>query len=802
MPFWATPTTRSRLPNFSTGEKHFVQVANSYFGTGRLNQDQEEFMLFRRMLQFVCLSILVMFAVSAFAQSETATISGRITDQSGAVLPGADVVLQSADRGAAMTTTTNAAGMYVFSSVRPGIYHLTVKKENFQTVNEISLTANVQDHIEQNFSLKVGAGSESVTVRADEQHVETTTAAVGTTIDRNFVSNIPLNGRSYQTLIGLTPGIVMVPTSSSDQGQFSVNGQRSNTNYVTVDGISANIGVPVFQALGQGVSGSLPGTDIQGGFTNLASVDALQEFRIQTSTYAPEFGRSPGAQISLVTRGGQNQFHGGVYEYLRNDVTDAKDWFDKKKPPLRFNDFGATFGGPIWKNKTFFFFSYEGQRFLLPQAALAEVVPSQSVIDNAPNALAKALLNAFPKPNAEAVDTESAYFRQSYSNPNHLDSYSIRVDHNFNSKYSIFVRYNDSPSDSVSRSTSNFSAANQYVQNTKTLTIGANQTLTNRMMNEIRLNGSRQQGQSFFLYDGQGGGVEPDPTIFLPPGYATGGGRYFTYSVFSTKGAVIGTTSDGTIAQNQGRSINVVDSLSWLVGKHQLKFGFDYRWYSPIQPGNSLIVSSQFRNIAQVYSNIPFFVRNTQLAETALVTPNYGSYAQDTWAVTRRLTVTYGLRWDINPAPHTRGGKSLVTLAAPLDLTSFDQSGIQLAPIGTPYYQTNYKEFAPRFGAAYQLWQTPGRETVLRAGWGMFYDLASTPFEGGDWPYSFTGTHLNIPVPVTPDAIPFADPNFTPSPSNRASSVAVAGRNFTAPRTYQWNVTLEQALGRSQSVSF
>src|SRR5207244_3682830 len=202
--------------------------------------------------------------------------------------------------------------------------------------------------------------------------------SVSTVVDRNFAENIPMNGRSFQTLIQLTPGVVLTPTGGGDFGQFSVNGQRAASNYWMVDGVGANVGVANgANGSGEGITGALPGLSVLGGTNSLVSVDALQEFRIQTSTYAPEFGRMPGGQISILTRSGTNQFHGTVFEYLRNDKLDANDWFANftgvRKPPERQNDFGGTFSGPILKDKTFFFFSYEGLRLRLPQVALTTV---------------------------------------------------------------------------------------------------------------------------------------------------------------------------------------------------------------------------------------------------------------------------------------------------------------------------------------------------------------------------------------------------------------------------------------------
>ena len=201
--------------------------------------------------------------------------------------------------------------------------------------------------------------AESVTVTAGAPLVNTTDAAVSTVVDRQFAENLPLNGRSFQTLIQLTPGVVVVPSNFDDNGQFSVNGQRASSNYWMVDGVSANIGTGVNAAgtPGNALAGTSGSFSALGGTNSLVSVDAMQEFRIQTSTYAPEFGRTPGGQISIVTRSGTNQFHGTAFNYLRNDVFDASNWFNgyTNSPPLpkakeRQNDFGGTFGGPIFKD--------------------------------------------------------------------------------------------------------------------------------------------------------------------------------------------------------------------------------------------------------------------------------------------------------------------------------------------------------------------------------------------------------------------------------------------------------------------
>src|SRR5262249_39454318 len=181
------------------------------------------------------------------------------------------------------------------------------------------------------FELPVGSASESVTVASGAPLLATADAAVSTLIDNRFVENMPLNGRSFGSLIDLTPGVVLVPTNFFEQGQFSVNGQRPDTNYFMVDGVSANLGTPV-SSFGQGGTGQLPATNAFGGFSNLVWLDALQEFRIQTSTFAPEFGRTPGAQVSVVTKSGTSALHGTAFEYLHNHIFDPTPSFSTNTP--------------------------------------------------------------------------------------------------------------------------------------------------------------------------------------------------------------------------------------------------------------------------------------------------------------------------------------------------------------------------------------------------------------------------------------------------------------------------------------
>src|SRR6201987_5442415 len=373
------------------------------------------------------------------AQSTSASLAGRVTDPSKARIAGAKVVAINAGTNVSDEAPRNAAGEYYLRSLVPGTYRIEVQKPGFRKLIKPNVILHVQDALDIDFEMPVGAASESVTVDGGAPLLNTESASVSTLIDNRFVENMPLNGRSFSALIDLTPGVVLVPNNFFEEGQFSVNGQRPDANYFTVDGVSANLGTPV-SSFGQGGTGQLPATNAFGGFSNLVSLDALQEFRIQTSTFAPEFGRTPGAQVSVVTKSGTNAFHGTAFEYLRNDIFDANDWFADnkglKKPALRQNDFGGVLGGPVIKDKLFFFGSYEGLRIRQPQIANT-YVPSQATRQNAPDAV-KALLNAFPEPNGADLGNGTAGFAAEYSDPSSLDSYSGRLDYLLSRRVTLF----------------------------------------------------------------------------------------------------------------------------------------------------------------------------------------------------------------------------------------------------------------------------------------------------------------------------------------------------------------------------
>jgi outer membrane receptor protein involved in Fe transport len=740
------------------------------------------------------LALIVTVNCPLLAQTETATLSGYVTDPDGKVLVHADVQVVNVETNIAQTTQTNDVGLYLFPNLHPGNYRISVKSPGFKEFVKQDLVLHVQDTVSQNFKMQIGSISESITVVAGTTSVNTEDATVSTVVDRNFAENLPMNGRSFQTLIQLTPGVVAtVSNAGGDPGQFSINGQRPDANYWMVDGVSANIGGGVSYS---GVAGTLGSSSALGGTNSLVSVDALQEFRILTSTYAPEFGRTPGGQISILTRSGTNQLHGTAFDYLRNNIFDANDWFANHaglpKPEERQNDFGGTFAGPILKNRAFFFFSYEGLRLRLPETALT-TVPDLNARQSAILAV-QPYLNAFPLPNGtDNAATGVAQFNSSFSNKATLDAYSLRIDHKLKDNVTVFGRYNYSPSEILQRGLVGTPLSDNSVDRitTQTATVGTTWAMSPSIANDLRFNYSRSNGSASYRPDTFGGAVPPASLPFPTPFTSSDG--LLLLDIFSLSGSNLYVGGSGGTVQRQ---INIVDDLSAQKGSHSLKVGVDFRRLTPLIDPPVYNQFVFFENMASAASGNLLFSEIQANNSTTFLFRNLGVFAQDTWRVAPRLTLTYGLRWDIDFAPTTTSGPNIPGVANYGNLAQ-----LSLAPPGTPPFKTPYGNVAPRLGIAYQLSQHTDWQTVLRGGFGAFYDLATSQsgnLFGGGYPFSAFSLNFGGAFPLPGAAA--APPPITPA-SLSSTTLTAFYPHLQLPYTLQWTVSLEQALGRQQTIS-
>lgn len=746
------------------------------------------------------------FANAVYGQSVTATLSGTVVDEQGAVVPDATITVTDTAKGFERQATANDNGYFTVAQLQPSTYTVKVERTGFANVELIGIELNVGDVRSLQITLRAGGVTESVTVE-DTPSLVDESASVSTVIDRSFLENLPLNGRSFQSLIQLTPGVVPTVSDGTRIGQFSVNGQRESANYFTVDGVGANLGISLLTTF-PGVTGNYPGLSAQGGTSSLVSVDALQEFKIQTSTFAPEFGRTPGGQVSIVTRSGTNNYNGTLYEYFRNEKLDANDWFananNLPKPPLRNNQFGGVFSGPVvlprfgeggssvynGRNKTFFFFSYEGLRLRLPQVAVNRRVPTLAARAQATGAV-RALFNAFPIPNGADLGNGFALFSSSYSNPSTSDAVALRVDQNVGDRLTLFGRYNYSPSESATRGSSGGGSVLERQRfKLKTLTFGATMIPTASVTNDLRVNYSSNSGNVSRQPDNFGGAIPLSDSDYLPP-FASSDSTEFFFFVGPSRIAL------GSTARNSQRQINVVDTLSFVKGTHSIKLGADYRRLLPEYNYASYAQYIYFDDVAQAISNqLPLAyvgATNTPLYPRY---HNLSLFGQDTWRASPRLTLTYGLRWELNPPPTEKNNNGIRAVNGLDNLAT-----MTLAPQGAPLWRTQYNNFAPRVGVAYQLSQQPGRETVVRGGFGVFYDLTSSEvgrgYDAFNYPYSSFRTLENVRYPLSlSDATPApfsADPPYF--------GIFAFDPNLKLPLTLQWNLTAEQSLGANQTVS-
>jgi hypothetical protein len=756
--------------------------------------------------------LLVAAVLISPALCQQAQIAGLIRDPAGLNVRGAEISVRNEETGGRRQTLTNNSGFYSVASLNPGTYRILVRSPGFETIVQERLQLEVGDNARLDFTLRLGDSRTIVTVEGGHPLINMEDASIGTVIGRDIIDEMPLNGRGIQSLIELTPGVEAVSVTPDNAGQISVNGQRSVSNYFTVDGVSANFGagvvsdlnsVSVGVSISQAGGAQLPANNLMGTFSNLVSPDALLEFRIQTSTFAPEFGRMPGAQIGLITRSGTNRYSGSLFEYFRNNAFDANDWFYNRagapKAPLRFNNFGGTLGGPVRMprlhraadDRTFFFFSFEDLVMRQPQPTESFGVPTaQTRLSASP--LSAPIDAALPLPNRPPSALQAsqgwAGFVRTFSAPTDQQTWGLRIDHYFSDKLIGFFRYNQAPSRRTEggayREPLTLFRSSAW---TSMLTAGVTKSVSPAFVNEVRANLSRQNVNADTTYLSLNGASPFPVNLLFPPGYSPQNSNIVIedYSNPATPEIEL-----GLLATSRSRQIQIVDQLSYTRGTHQFKFGADYRMFNLLYKPPKAASTFTFTDLPQ--GQLLDIEEVVTPADLAYRVPAFSLYAQDTWHILRRLTITYGVRWELEPAPRATSGDISVYNVTNLA----DLSNLAAAPRGSPFYRTQYANFAPRIGLAWQMRERGNQKTVLRAGAGLFYDSAQGWFENLSADANETRFFGQPSLNVLSSG---AQPDFVV----RSWLTVAAAPGYTRPRTYEWNVTLEQSFGQqTRSVAY
>jgi hypothetical protein len=661
------------------------------------------------------LALLCSLLMAAVAPAQS--ISGRIvcvvSDQAGAVIPNAAVVLTNEATGAVRRATTDETGVFLAPELPIGRYSLKVEGGGFAPATAMRIKVDVGAETRVNITLRPQATESALDVRAEAPLLQPGSGALAEVVNNKQVDALPLNGRDYRRLTMLTPGAA--PRSQRGSlGSFTVNGQREKANIFLIDGVDNNDSFRNQPSFNQGGVTGAPAT--------LFPVDALGEFSIQTQG-AAEYGRNSGAILNIVVKSGTNQFHGTAYEFLRNDNLDARNFFETRKNEFRNNNFGGVLGGPIIRNRTFFFGGYEGQREFVfspsvirtpSEADIAAARATNAAAGLSENPLSTRILQLFPAANLNVASGNNYSFAA--PNTNNSDNFLVKIDHRFNDRLNLSGRYifgDGSQTFPLTSGNGSPLPAYQTVVPTRIQLFGLNltQVLGSRLINETRL-GYNRFVQTFTPLD-----ADFDPSSI---GLITGAMSLPTITIpgFVSLGAPTNVPRGRVSSGYQ-----FVDNLTWVRGAHTIKGGGEYR-RAIVNSFNDTLARGQlnFNNLAD------FLAGRVSTSGTAILrgatrrdtfTNNYGLFVQDDWRVSTRLTLNLGLRYEYLGVFQEQGNRLSNFLPAS-GLVRVGDQGL------SALYEPDHNNFGPRLGFAYDL--TGKGRTILRGGYGVYFDTPSQDY--------------------------------------------------------------------------
>jgi hypothetical protein len=778
---------------------------------------------------------------------ETAEITGRIVDASGSVAPGAEVEIRAVSTNSRWQVRSNGDGYYTQALLPPGEYRVAVRLSGFK--QEVrALTLEVQQVSRLDFTLQVGTAAETIEVVASTPLLESSNASIGQVIETQAISDLPLNGRNYLDLAKLSMGVVE-PTGNDQAGtagdraknggSFVANGTRSDMNNFILDGVDNNAKI----------------VDLSNN-TNVViqpSVDALMEFKVETNTYSAEYGHSAGAVVNATIRSGTNRYHGTIFEFLRNDKVDARNFFllpTDATPELRRNQYGGTLGGPIRKNKTFFFASWQGTRQNSGAGTIVETLESPafragdfSSLKTAINdptltvpsptgtgfvktpfpgnfipasrisPTTKLLLDPLPLPETSAAINNYVASPITLLN---RDQWDQRADQNFSNNDKLFVRYsyyilhfvNPGPLPAPLIGSTNF----QQSINDQTghgAVLGETHVFGAALVNEFRAGYNRvSNALAPFVTDNilaqyGFGYIPPSPGLTGLPTIAISG-----YSNLGEAGFLPDIKGSDTFQMNEG--------LTWNKGSHFIRVGGEYRWVRSRYHiwGNArgtFTFNGPFTGnpVADLLLGDPSSATLTSVFVGDLRYKYYSGYVNDDWKVTPRLTVNLGLRYEYATPPYERNDlqsnfvvgpnkliyvNNVVPSSTPASLAMNVPSGVDNRGL----VEAHHNSWAPRAGMAYQLF----RNTVLRAGGGIFYAEASALGASGrptaNPPFRTTYTYTSDSVhPTLTFATGFPSSAVDPTQLSQNGTTLIAfDAPMATPAVYHWSFSLEQQVGK------